>query len=116
MVQGMTLLYSFEQDCEQFAGEVAGRLNGAGLHVVRSFDLQVARIAHPGTICPRHGAGACTCQLIVLLVYSRVGLPATLVIHGYDERSWVFLVDRPEQRIDARQVTSVLRTLSLASY
>jgi hypothetical protein len=91
-------------------------LNGACLQVVRSFDLQVASATHPGYACPHHGADACTCQLIVLLVYSRDGLPATLVIHGYDERSWVFLVDQPEQRVEARQEMSVLRALSPGNF
>lgn len=116
MVQWMTLLFSLEQDCEQFAHEVAGQLNGTGLQVVRSFDLQVARAAHPGYACPHHGADACTCQLIVLLVYGRDSLPTTLVIHGRDERTWVFLVDRPEQRVDVRQKLSVLRTLTPGNF
>ncbi len=116
MVQGMTLLFSIDQDCEQFAREVGEQLKGSALQVVRSFDLQVARTAHPGYACPHHGADACTCQLIVLLVYSREGLPATLMIHGQDERNWVFLVDRPEQRSEAHQETSVLRTLTPGNF
>jgi len=111
MVQGMTLLFSFEQDCDQFAVDVAQQLNGSGLQVVRSFDLQVARAAHPGYACPHHGTTACTCQLIVLLVYNRQGLSTTLMIHGSDGRSWIFLVDRPEQRVDVGQKLTVLRTL-----
>lgn len=112
MVHGMTLLLSFEQDCEQFAREVAEQLSGAGLQVIRSFDLQVARAAHPGYACPHHGTGACTCQLIVLLVYGQDGLPTTLVLHGHDGRTQIFVVDRPEQRVDARQANSFLNVLS----
>lgn len=111
MVQGMTLLFTLEQDCEQFAGEVAQQLNGSGLQVVRSFDLQSARAAHPGYGCPHHGTATCTCQVIVLLVYGRQGLSTTLMIHGIDGRSQIFLVDRPEQRLDAGQKLTVLRTL-----
>ena len=111
MVQGMTLLFSLEQDCDQFAGEVAQQLNGSGLQVIRSFDLQAARAARPGYACPHHGTAACTCQLIVLLVYGRQGLSTTLMIHGSDGRSWIFLVDRPEQHLDAGQKLTVLRTL-----
>ena len=115
MVQGMTLLFSIDQDCEQFARYAAGQLNGAGLQVVRSFDLQAARAAQPGYACPFHGADACTCQMIVLLVYSRGGLPVTLMIHGHDGQTRVLLVDRPGQRVDALEKTSVLRTLTPGS-
>jgi hypothetical protein len=33
-----------------------------------------------------------------MLVYSQEGPPATLVAHGQDGRTWLALVDSPEQR------------------
>ncbi|HEX7974472.1 MAG TPA: hypothetical protein VF498_08700 [Anaerolineales bacterium] len=116
MIQGMTLLFSLDQDCEQFVCQVSKQLNSSGLQVVRSFDLQVARMSHLGYACPHHGADACTCQLIVLLVYDRDNLPTTLMFHGSDGHTWVFLVNHPEQRVDARQETSVLHTISPANF
>lgn len=111
MIQGMSLLFSVEQNSEQFAREVVAQLNNAGLQVIRSFDFQAARTAHTGYSCPYHGADTCTCQLIMLLVYSQDRLPVTLVIHGNDQQTWVSIVNRPEQRADVLKEKAVLRIL-----
>src|SRR5512138_1147796 len=73
-----------DQTCDQVQNSVNQLLAGAGFRVVRTFDLQVARLAHPDCPCPHHGTNECNCQMVVLLVYSKQEYPATLVIHGQD--------------------------------
>jgi len=80
-----------DQTCEQVQTWVNGQLVGAGFRVVQTFDLKVARLAHPDCPCPHHGTDDCNCQMIVLLVYGKQGDPATLVIHGQDGRAWLSL-------------------------
>ena len=80
-----------DQTCEQVQAWVNGQLVGAGFRVVQTFDLKVARLAHPGCPCPHHGTDDCNCQMIVVLVYGKQGDPATLVIHGQDGRAWLSL-------------------------
>ena len=67
-------------------------LSMAGLRVLRSFDLQSTRALNEYCSCPYHGAEECSCQMVVLLVYGQQpGEPATLVIHGHDNQSWLAL-------------------------
>src|SRR5512132_3829577 len=70
---------------------VRATLTQAGFRVVPTFDLKVARLAHPDCSCPYHGTDQCTCQMVILLVYGKHENPATLVIHGQDGKTWLSL-------------------------
>ena len=83
----------------------------AGFRVVQSFDLQVARLAHPDCPCPHHGTNDCNCQMVVLLVYGKQDNPATLVIHGQDGRSWVSLAGPVGKRFNQHLEVVVRRAL-----
>jgi hypothetical protein len=87
------------------------RLDAAGLQVVRSFDLKVARAAHVGCTCPHHGTDQCDCQMVVLLVYGQDGPPVTLVVHGHDGQTQIALVDTPEQQSAPQLVHSILHAI-----
>ena len=76
-----------KQTCEQAQVWINGKLTDAGFRVEQTFNLQVARLAHPDCPCPRHGTDDCNCQMIVVLIYGEQGDPATLVIYGQDERA-----------------------------
>jgi hypothetical protein len=96
-------LYSLNKSCEEAIEDLTRRLKEANFQVVRTFDLQTARI--PVSVerlcaCPHHGTKACGCQLVVLLVYAESPTPTSLVVHGHKERTWFELVDTPEQRAD----------------
>ena len=80
-----------DQTCEQALTWINGKLTHVGFRVVQTFDLQVARLAHPNCLCPHHGTDDCNCQMIVVLVYGNQGDPATLVIHGQDGKTWLSL-------------------------
>ncbi len=68
---------------------VQQQLTSAGLRVVQTFDLQVARLSHADCTCPHHGTADCDCQLTVLLVYPQAEEPSALVIHSRDGRTEV---------------------------
>lgn len=83
---------ALNQNHDQAEAWVKEKLTVAGFRVVQTFDLQVARSAHPECPCPHHGTDECNCQLVVLLVYGKHADPATLVIHGQDGKAWISLV------------------------
>ena len=84
-------LLVLDQTCEQVLVWINGKLSDANFRIVKTFDLHVARLAHPDCPCPHHGTDGCNCQMIVLLVYGKQGDPATLVIHGQDGKAWLSL-------------------------
>ena len=60
---------TLDQTCEQVLVWINGKLTDAGFRVVQTFDLHVARLAHPDCPCPHHGTADCDCQMVILLVY-----------------------------------------------
>ena len=100
-----------DQACDQVLAWVNGQLTSAGFRVVQTFDLQVARLAHPDCPCPHHGTNDCNCQMVVLLVYGKGDDPATLVIHGQDGRSWVSLAGPVGKRTNQHLEAAIRRTL-----
>jgi hypothetical protein len=101
-----------DQPCEQVQEDVKRQLTEAGYRIVQTFDLHVARLAHPDCPCPHHGTNDCTCQLVVLLVYQNNEDPATLVIHGQDGKTWLSLATPTGQRSNQHLGMMVRRTLT----
>jgi hypothetical protein len=109
----MSTLMSFlvlDQSCEQVLNWVSERLTRAGLSATQTFNLQVARLAHPDCLCPHHGSSSCTCQMVVLLVYKKHEDPSTLVIHGQEGRAWVSLAN-PAGRHSNQHLDNILRRI-----
>jgi len=104
---GKTPVCIVSQPCSWVAGRIRNRLVQAGLTVSQSFDLRDTRAVHEGCPCPHHGTEACTCQLIVLLVYAYAGEPVTLILDGRDNQTWVFL-DHPSSQ-DAQHLSLTVR-------
>lgn len=102
---------ALDQPCDQVLTLVNQQLTSAGFRVVQTFDLQVARLAHPDCPCPHHGTADCNCQMIVLLVYGNQGGPATLVIHGQEERAWLSLAIPVDRHGNQHLETAIRRTL-----
>ena len=100
-----------DQTCDQVLVWVSQQLTSASFRVVQTFDLQVARLAHPDCPCPHHGTNACNCQMVVLLIYGTQDDPATLVIHGQDGRSWVSLAGPVGKRFNQHLEVVVRRAL-----
>jgi len=100
-----------DQTCDQVLAWAREKLSSADFRVVQTFDLQVARLAHPDCPCPHHGTEDCTCQMVVLLVYLKQDEPATLVIHGQERRAWVSVAGPVGKRSSPHFEASIRRTL-----
>lgn len=106
-----------EQPCNEAIAWVVSQVSGAGLQVMRTFDLQAARHDPADCPCPHHGTNQCDCQMVVLLVYGASdGLganyqPISLVAHCHDGKTWFSLVDTPQQRADPRLEKVIRQTL-----
>lgn len=99
------------QSCSDAIEWVIQQISAAGMEVVRTFDLQVARHEHAGCTCPNHGTAECDCQMVVLLVYDNSRLPLTLVGHGHDAQTWLSIIDTPQQRAAPHLEEAVRRAL-----
>jgi hypothetical protein len=105
-------LLRLDQPCDQAVDWVVNRFKQAGLSVIRTFDLQVARQAQLTCPCPHHGTDLCDCQMVVLLVYAGSKDPITLIAHGYTGQTWFSVVDTPQQRVDSRMERMLQQVIS----
>lgn len=103
---------SLEQPCDEAIAWVVSQVNEAGLQVVRTFDLQVARHEPEVCRCPLHRTDQCDCQLVVLLVYGDDYQPISLVAQSYEGRTWFSIVNTPQQRADPLLERSISNALS----
>ena len=109
MTDNSTLVI-LDQPCDLAVNWLIEQAQQAGLSVLRTFDLQLARHAQTSCPCPHHGTGQCDCQLVVLLVYHRNLEPLAIVAHGYEGQTWFSVVDSPQQRADPH-LQDALRSL-----
>jgi hypothetical protein len=107
-----TPFLTLNTDCERAIQIVNHRLSKLGYHVVRSFDLQVARASYPGCTCPNHGTDKCDCQMVVLLVYSNESAPISLTAHSHEGKTY-FSISESSQPCEAEFENSVLQALTL---
>jgi hypothetical protein len=101
-----------EQPCDEAVDWVSKKMNQAGLSVICTFDLQVARRAQTMCPCPHHGTDSCDCQMVVLLVYQDNRQPLTIIAHGYSGQTWFSVVDTPQQRADPHLEATIRRLLA----
>jgi hypothetical protein len=99
------------QSYDEAIAWVTRRLSSVGLHVMRTFDFQAARLAHTDCPCPHHGTEQCDCQMVVLLIYGGENQPISMVAHSFDGKTWFSLVDTPQQRADPRLEAAIMRAL-----
>ncbi len=105
-------VFIFDQSCGDAVNQVIQELTGAGLQALRTFDFQPAQNMLSECACPPHESAACDCQMAVLLVYQGGRHPVSLVAHGYGERTWLYLVDTPQQRADPCLEAAIIKLLS----
>jgi hypothetical protein len=80
---------------EQVTTELIDELERHGLHVMLTFNLQLARAHQVECQCPQHGTEQCTCQYAVLFVHDPQQVhkvSRTITIHGKDEEVWLSLL------------------------
>ena len=97
---------------DEAAGWAADNLGKTGFRTLRTFDLQAARRAHLEYPCPHHGTDMCSCQMVVLLVYTGNYPPATLVIHGSDDTSYFYLINLPQQNTGQQLEAGIRQSLA----
>jgi hypothetical protein len=100
-----------ERPSEEVIPELVNRLERQGLHVMITFDLQLARANQADCQCPHHGTERCTCQYAVLLVYDpkpRSSAHRTITAHGRDGEVWLSLLKSPTLRTDARPTSEAM--------
>ena len=89
------------------------RLSEAGLRVIQTFDLAVARAGLEDCPCSHHGTEQCDCEMIVLLVYGKSNEPVTLILHGNKGQSWLSLVSNAQQHPNPKIELVIEQTLQL---
>lgn len=105
------LFLVLDKPCDDAIQWVWEQLLQAGLQVMRTFDLKVARSTHQDCTCPNHGTQLCDCQMVVLLIYAGSRQPLSLVAHGHDDHTWFYVVNTPQQRADPHLEIAVRQTL-----
>jgi len=97
-----------EHPCSSAIPWVVSRVEQAGLNVIRTFDLLAA--SHESSDCPYpdHSDDRCDCQVVVMLIYGDDYQPVSLIAQSQRGRTWLSLVDTPQQRADPR-LESVIR-------
>jgi hypothetical protein len=107
MMNDNSPILTLDQPCDDAVHWVVDKVSQAGLSVISTFDLQVARHAQIVCPCPHHGTDQCDCQMVVLLVYADNREPVTLIAHGYNGQTWFSVVDTPQQRADPHVETTI---------
>jgi len=112
----MLPLMNIDQACRDAINWVIQQLTSTGLQTLRTFDLQAVEHVHTEHVvacraCPHYGMGPCDCQMIVLLVYQGSRPPVSLFAHGYNEHTWLYLVDTPQQRADPHLEATIRQAL-----
>ncbi len=102
-----------EQPCDEAVVWLSQKASQAGLSVLRTFDLQMARQAQALCPCPHHGTDQCDCQMVVLLVYQDSREPLAMIAHGYEGQTWFSVVDTPQQRADPNLVAEIRKIVAL---
>jgi hypothetical protein len=92
MNAGTEPFVSIQQDCDSVVAQISAALKSAGYFVMQSFDLRTAMKPHSGCTCAQD---SCSCQMVVLLVYTQDGPPATLIFDSDKTRTSVYLVESP---------------------
>ncbi len=105
-------LITFYQKWEEALSWTEQRLSRAGFIPLRTFDLKTARAGQAACSCPHHGTEQCDCQMLVLLVYGPNSQPLSLVVHGHGEITWIYAVNTPQQRADARLLSLIAQELT----
>ena len=109
----LTPFLSLNYPIDKFLVWLKNRLAVANLRVVQTFDLHSTRHALEECPCPHHGTDRCDCQMVVLLVYANTAEPVTLILHGNDGRTWLSLVDHPDQQPNKDATRAIQRALEI---
>jgi hypothetical protein len=112
MMNDHSVFMMMEKPCDEAVEWLSQMASRAGLSVLRTFDLQMARQAQMVCPCPHHGTDQCDCQMVVLLLYQGSSAPLAMVAHGYEGQTWFSVVDTPQQHADPHLVAAIRTILA----
>ena len=96
--QGKKPLAIIGTQCSFLRTLLTNALEKAGLWVVQSFNMKISLGLQENCCCSTLYANECTCELVVLLVYPKIGNPATLVLDGREGKTFIFVTDETESQ------------------
>jgi hypothetical protein len=96
--QGKKPLAIIGTQCSFLRTPLTNALEGEGLWVLQSFDLKSSQALIENCNCAIHLNRECTCELVVLLVYPKVGNPVTLTLDGLDGKTYIFVTGESENQ------------------
>lgn len=108
MNPGTQPLFVVNQDCDTVVAFVTTVLKSSGYTVLESFDLQSAMAGHD--VCDSLPS-ACSCRMVVLLVYPRKGQPVSLVFDSNEHQTSVFLSNSVNKPNNSRWVRKLAHLL-----
>jgi hypothetical protein len=111
---GKKHLLVIEAHCSQFVIPLKKALADSGLWSFESFDLRSVRALHEDCACPHHNTSECTCELVILLVYSSFGSPVHLMLDGRDGATFVYLIDEFENSQRSAFIETVQNAIQAA--
>ena len=114
--QGKKPLAIIKVQCSFFRAPLINALEKAGLWVFQSFDLKSSQALQQDCSCANHGNSQCTCELVVLLVYPKVGNPITLVLDGMDGKTLIFVAYETENQYPTPLVKIVEGAIQKVSF
>lgn len=102
-----------EQPCSSAIPWVVSRVEQAGLNVLRTFDLPVASLERADCPYPDYSKDQNDWQMVVMLVYGDDNQQVSLIAQSQSGRTWLSLVDTPQQRADPRLESVIRQALDL---
>lgn len=100
------------QTCVKTMQWAADQIRSAGMELLCTFDLQIARQKHFECVCPEHGEKACNCQMMVFMVYQGNNPPISLVGYGNAYQTELYVIDTREQHHDPHMSEKLRNLLS----
>lgn len=113
--QGKKPLAIIEIQCSFLRTPLTNALEKAGLWVLQSFDLKSSQALQENCSCASHITHECTCELVVLLVYPKVGNPATLVLDGREGITYIFITDETNNQYQTPLIKIIEGAIKKAS-
>jgi hypothetical protein len=95
-------LFVIKQNCDLVIDQICQQLYSAGFQTLPTFNLKTSL---PDDKCCDYPPDRCECQVAILLVYGKDGLPFSLSLFGEGDKTTVALCD---SHSDGAMITGLL--------
>lgn len=100
------------QTCVKTMQWVTDLIHSAGMKLLCTFDLQVARQKHFECVCPEYVEKPCNCQMMVFMIYQANNPPISLVGYGNAHQTALYVIDTRERNPDPHMLEKLRHLLS----